>query len=132
MKRLINISGTNVAGGFVAIAAPLALLAMTAAMNGGQLTAGPFDAVVTVLTNLLSSTWTVMLALVVLVAAVWQLAHGGGYKTIGVILGVLGIALVGPTFLAQISASMPTEAQMQLIAQSQVSAPVVPNVLVAE
>ena len=118
----------------VAVAAPIAVAGSVAAMNGtnGALTTSAFDAVVTMLQGLLSSSWTMMLALIVLVAAVWQLAHGGGYKTVGLILGVLAIALVGPTFLTTISTSMPNAAQMQVIAQAQVAAPAVPHVLVAQ
>jgi hypothetical protein len=123
------------AGTFViAVAAPLAILGCMAAMNGGTaLTASAFDSVVTTLRNILSSTWTIMLALVVLVVAVWQLAHGGGYKTVGVILGVLAIALVGPGFLTTISTSMPDAAQVKLIQQSSVAAqPSVASVLIAK
>lgn len=117
----------------VAVAAPIAVAGSVAAMNGNTaLTAGAFDAVVTMLQNMLTSSWTIMLALVVLVAAVWQLAHGGGYKTVGLILGVLAIALVGPGFLTTVSTSMPNAAQMQLIAQAQVAAPALPHVLVAQ
>jgi hypothetical protein len=117
----------------VAVAAPLAVLGCMAAMNGGTaLTTGAFDAVVTTLRDLLSSSWTIMLALVVLVVAVWQLAHGGGYKTVGLILGVLAVALVGPGFLTTISTSMPSTAQMQLIEHAQVSAPILPQVLVGK
>jgi hypothetical protein len=133
MKFLKDLTPQRVGYLLVAVGAPLALLASVAAMNGGTaLTAGAFDAVVTMLQNMLKSTWTIMLALVVLVAAVWQLAHGGGYKTIGLILGVLAIALVGPGFLTTVSTSMPNAAQMQLIAQAQAAAPAVPHVLVAE
>jgi hypothetical protein len=104
----------------VAAAAPIALIGTCAAMNGGTaLTASAFDTVVTTLQSMLSSSWTIMLALIVLVVAVWQLAHGGGYKTVGLIIGVLALALVGPGFLTTISTSMPTAAQMQLIAQAQ-------------
>jgi hypothetical protein len=111
MNRVIRIGA--------AALAPLAVLGCMAAMNGGTaLTASAFDSVVTTLQGILSSTWTIMLALVVLVVAVWQLAHGGGYKTVGVILGVLAIALVGPGFLATISTSMPDAAQLQVIAQA--------------
>jgi hypothetical protein len=133
MKFLKDLTPQRAGYLLVAVGAPLALLASVAAMNGGTaLTAGAFDAVVTMLQNMLKSTWTIMLALVVLVAAVWQLAHGGGYKTIGLILGVLAIALVGPGFLTTVSTSMPNAAQMQLIAQAQAAAPAVPHVLVAE
>lgn len=133
MKFLKDLTPQRAGCLLVAVGAPLAVLASVAAMNGGTaLTAGAFDAVVSMLQNMLKSTWTIMLALVVLVAAVWQLAHGGGYKTIGLILGVLAIALVGPGFLTTVSTSMPNAAQMQLIAQAQVAAPATPRVLVAE
>jgi hypothetical protein len=104
----------------VAAAAPIVLVGACAAMNGGTaLTASAFDTVVTTLQSMLSSSWTIMLALIVLVVAVWQLAHGGGYKTVGLIIGVLALALVGPGFLTTISTSMPTAAQVQLITQAQ-------------
>ena len=60
-----------------------------------------------------------MLALIVLLVAVWQLAHGGGYKTVGLVLGVLALALVGPGFLTTISTSMPTVAQVRMIESNQ-------------
>jgi len=133
MKLLKNFSTDRAAGFLVSVAAPVAVLSCMAAMNGGTaLATGPFDVVVTTLQGILSSSWTIMLALVVLIVAVWQLAHGGGYKTIGVILGVLAIALVGPTLLTSISTSMPDAAQMQLIQHAQVSAPASAQVLVAK
>ena len=91
-------------GGFVlAAAVPIALLGCAAAMNGGTaVTTGAFDIVVDTLKGMLSSSWTIMLALIVLLVAVWQLAHGGGYKTVGLVLGVLALALVGPGFLTTI------------------------------
>lgn len=117
----------------VAVAAPFAVLGSMAAMNNGTSLAGnEFGPVVTWLRDMLASDLTMVLALVVLLAGIWQLAHGGGYKTVGVILGVLAIALVGPGVLTTMSTSMPTAAQMQLIAyvdQAPAAAPV--NVLVA-
>lgn len=111
-----------------------ALVVMTmGAMNGGTaLAAGPFDVVLTTLTNILSSTWTLMLAVLVLVIAVWQLAHGGGYKTVGVVMGVLALALVGPAFLTTISTAMPDAAQMQVIAKAELQAAPQVKVLVAQ
>ena len=97
-------------------AAPLAIMGCMAAMNGGvPLAASAFDSVVATLTTMLSSTWVMMLAFIVLVVAVWQLAHGGGYKTVGLVVGVLAVALVGPTFLTSISTAMPDAAQVQMI-----------------
>lgn len=98
------------------VAAPIGILACMAAMNGGTaLEASAFDSVVTTLKGMLSSTWVMMLAIIVLVVAVWQLAHGGGYKTVGLVIGVLAIALVGPTFLTTISTAMPTADQVAKI-----------------
>ena len=98
------------------VAAPVGILACMAAMNGGTaLEASAFDSVVTTLKSMLSSTWVMMLAIIVLVVAVWQLAHGGGYKTVGLVIGVLAIALVGPTFLTTISTAMPTTEQVAKI-----------------
>lgn len=103
----------------VAVAAPIAVLGSMAAMNNGtNLSANEFAPVVTWLRDMLASDLTMVLALVVLLAGIWQLAHGGGYKTVGVILGVLAIALVGPGVLTTMSTSMPTVAQQQLIAQA--------------
>ena len=133
MKLLQRIFLQRTGGALVAVAAPLAIAGCMAAMNGGTaLAAGPFDVVVTTLRDILASSWTIMLALVVLVVAIWQLAHGGGYKTVGVILGVLAIALVGPGFLTTISTSMPTAAQVQVIEGAHLGVQSVPAVLVAQ
>jgi len=82
----------------------LGVVVTIAALNGGTaLTTGDWDTVVTYLKGLLKSTWVMVLALVVLVIAVWQLAHGGGYKTVGLVLGVLAVALIGPGVLTALS-----------------------------
>lgn len=115
------------------LAAPVVMLGCMAAMNNGTaLGTNEFDPVVNWLKGMLQSNWTMMLALVVLLVGVWQLAHGGGYKTVGVILGVLAIALVGPGVLTTMSTAMPTAAQMQLIAHADVAPAATPaKVLVA-
>jgi hypothetical protein len=117
----------------VAVVAPIAVLGSMAAMNNGtNLSANEFAPVVTWLRDMLASDLTMVLALVVLLAGIWQLAHGGGYKTVGVILGVLAIALVGPGVLTTMSTSMPTVAQQQLIAHADLAPAAAPvNVLVA-
>lgn len=116
----------------VGVTGPLAILACTAAMNGGTaLTINEFGPIVTWLRGMLSSEYTMVLAMVVLVAGIWQLAHGGGWKTIGLVLGVLAVALVGPGVLTTMSTSMPTAAQMAVIEHVQ-QVPVAPvPVLVA-
>jgi hypothetical protein len=133
MKLLNKSSMQRASNVLVAAAAPLAILGCMAAMNGGTaLGTGPFDVIVTTLRDLLQSSWTLALGFVLLVVCVWQLAHGGGYKYIGFILGLFAVALVGPGFLTTISTSMPNAAQMQLIKQAPATAPAVPRVLAAK
>jgi hypothetical protein len=131
MKLLKGFAVRRAGEGLVVAAAPLALLGCMAAMNGGTaLAAGPFDVVVTTLKDMLASSWTLALGFVLLIVCVWQLAHGGGYKYVGYILGLLAIALVGPSMLTTISTSMPNAAQTRLIRQAQVAAPA-PAILLA-
>lgn len=103
---------TTGANALMLMLAPLAILLSVAAMNGGVLSASSFDPVVTSLKTMLTSTWVIMLCIVVLVVCVWQLAHGGSYKSAGLIIGVLAIALVGPGFVTSIATAMPSDAQV--------------------
>jgi uncharacterized membrane protein YagU involved in acid resistance len=87
---------------------PLLLIALAGTMNNGTaLSASVFDTVVVWLTDLAHSTFTLMLALIVLVVAGWQIAHGGGYKMLGLILAVLAVMILGPTFLTTMATAMP-------------------------
>lgn len=73
------------------------LLVTVAALNGGIApTASAWDGIRVYLASLLSSSWVLVLAFIALVAAVWQIAHGRGYGSIGLILGILAVALIGP------------------------------------
>ncbi len=82
------------------------LLTTMGAMNGGTaLAASVWDALRTTLTGMLSSTFTIALAMVVLIVAVWQITHGRGYGTVGLILGLLSVALIGPGFVTTLSTS---------------------------
>jgi hypothetical protein len=75
----------------------LTVLGTLAALNGGTaLTASAWDAMVTYLQGMLSSTWVLVLAFAALLVTVWQLMHGAGYRTAGLILAILGFALIGP------------------------------------
>jgi hypothetical protein len=79
------------------VVAVVTVLGTIAALNGGTtLTASAWDSMVTYLQNMLSSTWVLVLAFVALLITVWQLMHGGGYRTAGVILAILAFALIGP------------------------------------
>ncbi|MAF04683.1 MULTISPECIES: hypothetical protein [Herbaspirillum] len=117
MKALpeVQFSPNNTAMRAIAYAAPALILMCAAAMNGGSLTASAWDSLVTSLRGILSSTWVIVLLMIVLIACVWQLAHGGGYRSIGLIIGILAIALIGPDFVTQLATAMPDQVQMQSI-----------------
>jgi hypothetical protein len=84
--------------------AMIALLTTMAALNGGTvLTTSVWDGLTTTLSGLLSSTWVLALAFIALVAAVWQIAHGRGYSYLAVILGLLSVAIIGPTFVTTVA-----------------------------
>ena len=92
----------------VIVVVPLLLIAFAGTMNNGTaLSASVFDTVVIWLTDLAHSTFTLMLALIVLVVAGWQIAHGGGYKMLGLILAVLAVMILGPTFLTTMATALP-------------------------
>ncbi len=92
----------------IVVFVPILLFALAGTMNNGvALSASVFDTVVIWLTDLAHSTFTLMLALIVLVIAGWQIAHGGGYKMLGLILAVLAVMILGPTFLTTMATAMP-------------------------
>ncbi len=97
------------------ILATLGVIATIGALNGGALSTSAWDGLVTYLTNMLKSTWIMVLALVVLIATVWQLAHGGGYKTLGVVIAVFAVALIGPGFLTTMSSTTATPGSVTAI-----------------
>ncbi len=106
MKQKLN-SQKSSSMMFLLFAAVLAGFVSLGALNGGTaVTASTWDSVVTYLQGMLSSTWVLVLAFVVLIIAVWQLAHGGGYRTIGLILGVLAVALIGPGVVRGVATSV--------------------------
>lgn len=89
------------------LAVGVACVLMSAgALNGGTaLTAGVWDSLSTWMQGLLSSTWVLVLALSALVGAVWQLASGKGFASLGLVLGVLAVALIGPGVITTLSTS---------------------------
>ena len=81
----------------LALACTAGLLVTIAALNGGvPPTASTWDAIKTFLHDLLTSTFVIMLALIALVAAIWQASHGRGYGQLSIVLGVLAAGLLGP------------------------------------
>lgn len=84
----------------------IALIGTVGALNGGTaLTASVWDALVTEGKNWLASTYTLTFAVLLLVVAVWQAGHGRGYGMLGMILGVLVIALIGPSVVTSVAKS---------------------------
>lgn len=76
----------------------LGILSATGALNGGTaVSTGTWDFLVTFVENtILKSNWTIFGALCALTAAVWTLMFKGTYTYVPVVLGVLGLALIGP------------------------------------
>ena len=67
----------------IALACTAGLLVTIAALNGGVApAASTWDVIKTWLHDLLTSTFVIMLALIALLAGVWQVAHGRGYGTV--------------------------------------------------
>ena len=82
----------------IALACTAGLLVTIGALNGGNPpTASTWDAIKIWLHDLLTSTFVIMLALIALVAAIWQAAHGRGYGQLSIVLGVLAGGLLGPS-----------------------------------
>jgi hypothetical protein len=82
------------------------VLMSAGALNGGTaLQTGVWDSLSTWMQGLLSSTWVLVLALSALVGAVWQLASGKGFASLGLVLGVLAVALIGPGVITTLSTS---------------------------
>lgn len=80
------------------------VLVGAAALNGGTApTASAWDGLKTTLQGMLTSSWVLALAFIALVAAVWQLAHGKGYAYLATVLGLLSVALIGPTFVTSVA-----------------------------
>ena len=89
------------------ISATVILLTAIAALNGGTaLTASAFDGIVTTIKGMLSSTMVLSFAMIALFAAVWQITHGNGYGALGLVLGVLAVAIIGPTFMTTVSTTI--------------------------
>ncbi len=88
-----------------------AMLVSVGALNGGTaLAASAWDALKTTIESMLSSTLVMMLVLLVLLVTIWPLAHGRGYRTLVVVLGILATALVGPSLIQTVATAtgMPT------------------------
>jgi hypothetical protein len=98
------------------------LLMSIGALNGGQnLAASVWDGLKTYLEGLLSSSFVIVLALIALVALVWQIAHGRGYQHVGAVLGVLAVAVLGPGLAT--AAATATREPAPIVAHAHTAAP---------
>jgi multisubunit Na+/H+ antiporter MnhG subunit len=74
------------------------LLVTMGALNGGTApTAGVWDGLKQYANDMLTSTFVIMLAFIALIICVWQIAHGRGFGHVGVVIGILAVALLGPS-----------------------------------
>ncbi len=88
------------------IVGTVALLTSAGALNGGTaLTTSGFDGIVSTVKGLLASTMVLSFALVALFASVWQITHGRGYGMLAMVLGVLAVAILGPTIVTSVATS---------------------------
>lgn len=111
------------------VASFTALVITAGALNGGTaLSASAWDNLRTWTETMLTSSWTLTIALFGLIAGVWQLIHGKGYGMLGTVVGILGVALVGPGVVTTAAtATRPVHAH---VAVAKVQAPA--TVLVAQ
>ncbi|RNM03037.1 hypothetical protein [Ralstonia pseudosolanacearum] len=81
-----------------------AMLISVGALNGGTaLAASAWDSLKATIESMLSSTLVMALIMLVLIVTIWQLAHGQGYRNLVVVLGILAVALIGPSLVQTIA-----------------------------
>lgn len=81
-----------------------AMLISVGALNGGTaLGASAWDTLVTTIQSMLGSTLVMALVLLSLIVTIWQLAHGQGYRNLTVVLGILAVALIGPSLMTTVA-----------------------------
>lgn len=81
-----------------------AMLISVGALNGGTaLGASAWDTLVSTIQSMLGSTLVMALVLLSLIVTIWQLAHGQGYRNLKVVLGILAVALIGPSLMTTVA-----------------------------
>ena len=87
----------------------MALMAM-AALNGGTApTTGVWTSLSTTLDGILKSDLIIGLALISLLGAVWQVAHGRGYGMLMTVLSIMALAFIGPGMVTSIGTATPAD-----------------------
>ena len=91
-----------------------ALLLSLGALNGAAVSSSVFDPLKTFIASQLGSTLVIALAFIALIALVWQLSHGGGWKAAATVLGVLVAGLLGPGLVT--ASATATRSQAEVVA----------------
>ena len=89
-----------------------ALLLSLGALNGAAVSSSVFDPLKTFIASQLGSTLVVALAFIALIALVWQLSHGGGWKAAATVLGVLVAGLLGPGLVTASATATRSQAEV--------------------
>ncbi len=94
----------NLFGTLGLIAGAALLLATVGALNGGTaLSTSVWDAFVTWEKSLLASSFVEAGALLVVVWGIWQAAHGKGFAFLSLTIGIIAVAVLGPTVITQMA-----------------------------
>lgn len=108
---------TNHQTNLVVLGAALVVCAfgLAAAVNGSALTASTWsDSLITwIKTNFLASTFLILLATVMTVMGVAQMAKGGNYAWLLLGLGLIVVAILAPGWWTTVSTSVPADALAQ-------------------
>lgn len=113
----------------LAIGTAALLVTMGALNNGVAPTAGVWDGLKTYANDMLTSTFTIMLAFIALIICVWQIAHGRGFGHVGTVIGILAVAILGPSVV--VSAATATRAPESVVANAASDATAPAQVLIA-
>jgi len=86
------------------------------ALNGGKaLAASSFSVLNTTFAQMLSSDWVMVIALVCIIALIWELMHGKGWSRTSVVLGVISMALIGPSFMGTVATATRAPAPLAFV-----------------
>jgi hypothetical protein len=88
--------------------APLLALMAAGAFNGGTApTTGVWTVIVTTMTDILKSDFSLGLAIAALIGAVWALVQGKGFGLLMTVISVLALAYVGPGIITSMATATP-------------------------
>ena len=103
------------------IAGAFLLLATVGALNGGTaLSTSAWDAFATWEKGLLSSSFVEAGALLVVVWGIWQAAHGKGFSFLSLTIGIIAVAVLGPTVITQLATATRPATSITVVHQAPV------------